>query len=283
MKIEIIRIIQSFTIKLINLLYRINFGRLIVDTISSSAMERKVKVVYKTHTFLFTSPNYLNHWRLKTFSSKEPETLDWIDNLEEGALLWDIGANVGLYSIYAAKVKKCKVYSFEPSVFNLELLARNAFINDLSTNIFIVPLPLSMEIGINKLNMSSTSWGGAISTFGNNAIGHDGKPMNKVFDFSTLGITMDYAVDFLNIPKPDYIKMDVDGIEHFILMGGEKVLNNVKGVIIEINDDFIDQGATASRLLIASGLKLKEKVHSELVENIEEFNKTFNQIWVRKN
>lgn len=283
MKIKIIEIIQSLTNGFTNLLYRTNFGRLIINTISSSAMERVVKVVYKKNNFLFTSPNYLNHWRLKTFSSKEPETLDWIDNLKEGALLWDIGANVGLYSIYAAKVKKCKVYSFEPSVFNLELLARNAFINGLSSNISIVPLPLSMEIGINKLNMSSTSWGGAISTFGTNAIGHDGKPMKKVFEFSTLGITMDYAVDFLNIPQPDYIKMDVDGIEHLILMGGEKVLKNVNGVIIEINDDFIDQGVTASQLLIASGLKLKEKVHSELVENIKEFNKTYNQIWVRNN
>lgn len=281
MKTKIIKLIQHLSKGVIDLLYRFNFGRLIIDTISSSAMERVVKVVYEGNTFLFTSPNYLNHWRLKTFSSKEPETLKWIDNLEEGAVLWDIGANVGLYSVYAAKVKNCKVYSFEPSVFNLELLARNAFINGLSSNISIVPLPLSTEMGINKLNMSSTSWGGAISTFGANAIGHDGKPMNKIFEFSTFGISMNIAVDLLNIPQPDYIKMDVDGIEHLILMGGEKVLNNVKGIIIEINDDFEEQGVSASRLLSASGLRLQEKVHSEIVEKIEEFNRTFNQIWVR--
>jgi len=281
MKKKIIELIQRLTKGATDLLYRFNFGRLIIDTISSSAMERVVKVVYEGNTFLFTSPNYLNHWRLKTFSSKEPETLKWIDSLEEGAVLWDIGANVGLYSVYAAKVKNCKVYSFEPSVFNLELLARNAFINGLSSNISIVPLPLSTEMGINKLNMSSTSWGGAISTFGANAIGHDGKPMHKIFEFSTFGISMDVAVDLLNIPQPDYIKMDVDGIEHLILMGGEKVLNSVKGIIIEINDDFEEQGMSASRLLSSSGLRLQEKVHSEIVEKIEEFNRTFNQIWVR--
>ena len=40
------------------------------------------------------------------------------------------------------------------------------------------------------------------------------------------------------IPLPDYIKIDVDGIEHYILKGSEKVINNAKSVLIEINDDF---------------------------------------------
>jgi hypothetical protein len=85
----------------------------------------------------------------------------------------------------------------------------------------------------------------------------------------------------MNIPMPDYIKMDVDGIEHIILKGGANVLKNVKGVIIEINDDFEEQGETATRLLLESGLRLREKTHSVVVEHIEEFKRTFNQIWVR--
>ena len=45
----------------------------------------------------------------------EPETLGWINEFSEGATLLDIGANVGTFSIYAAAVKKARVYSFEPS------------------------------------------------------------------------------------------------------------------------------------------------------------------------
>jgi FkbM family methyltransferase len=281
MKKKFINGLKKITKVFFDTLYKIRVGRLIIDNISTTAMDREMRITYNGNTFVFTTPNSLNRWRLDTFSTKEPETLDWIDKLETGSVLWDIGANIGLYSVYAAKIKNCKVYSFEPSVFNLELLARNAFANGLSEKINIVPLPLTDSIGINKLNMTSTAWGGAVSTFGSLAIGHDGKPMRKTFEFCTLGISMDSAVAIMNIPMPDYIKMDVDGIEHIILKGGTNVLKNVKGVIIEINDDFEEQGKTATRLLLESGLRLQEKTHSVVVENIEEFKRTFNQIWVR--
>ena len=54
-----------------------------------------------------------------------------------------IFANIGLYSCYAAKKNKCNVYAFEPSVFNIELLARNIYINNLSDKIRIISLPLT--------------------------------------------------------------------------------------------------------------------------------------------
>jgi FkbM family methyltransferase len=281
MKQKIVNSLKKLTTNFFNLIYFSKAGRVIVDTVSTNAMNREVIVKYKNNDFIFTSPNSLNKWRLETFSTKEPETLNWIDGLDNDSILWDIGANIGLYSVYAAKVKNCKVYSFEPSVFNLELLARNAFLNGLSDKISIIPLPLTTSIGINKLNMTSTEWGGAISTFGSKAIGHDGKIMNKTFEFSTLGISMDSAVEVLNIPVPDYIKMDVDGIEHFILMGGEKVLRKIKGIIIEINDDFIEQDQTASKLLQQCGMRLDKKLHSDIIDKMEEFGRTYNQIWVR--
>lgn len=281
MKQKIVNSLKKLTTNFFNLIYFSKAGRVIVDTVSTNAMNREVIVKYKNNDFIFTSPNSLNKWRLETFSTKEPETLNWIDGLDNDSILWDIGANIGLYSVYAAKVKNCKVYSFEPSVFNLELLARNAFLNGLSDKISIIPLPLTTSIGINKLNMTSTEWGGAISTFGSKAIGHDGKIMNKTFEFSTLGISMDSAVEILNIPVPDYIKMDVDGIEHFILMGGEKVLRQIKGIIIEINDDFIEQDQTASKLLQQCGMRLDKKLHSDIIDKMEEFGRTYNQIWVR--
>jgi FkbM family methyltransferase len=272
---------KKFVTTFINLLYKVKITRLLFDRVVSMSMKREFIINYKGNDFIFTSPNSLNKWRLDTFSKKEPETLNWIDELPSNSILWDIGANVGLYSVYAAKVRNCMVYSFEPSIFNLELLARNIFLNDLQRNISIVPLPLSNSIGLNILNMTSTEWGGAISTFGSEAIGHDGKLMDKIFEFRTLGISMDFAVEFLKIPVPDYIKMDVDGIEHLILMGGKKLLKDIKGVIIEINDDFVEQRETATKILMDSGLKLEKKLHSEMIETMQEFKATFNQIWVR--
>ena len=73
--------------------------------------------------------------RARTLFIKEPETIEWIDTFEEGDVLWDIGANVGVYSLYAAIIKKADVLSFEPSASNYFILNKNIEINDLSEKV----------------------------------------------------------------------------------------------------------------------------------------------------
>ena len=123
-------------------------------------MSRSQVVTHQNVSLIFSTPNPLNQYRADTFSSKEPETLEWIDRMPKGSILWDIGANVGLYSCYAAKKCGGRVFSFEPSIFNLELLGRNIFLNKLTDLVTIIPLPLSEELGVSKLNMTTTQWGG---------------------------------------------------------------------------------------------------------------------------
>ena len=127
--------------------------------------------------------------------------------------------------------------------------------------------------------MTSTEWGGALSTFGRD-FGWDGKPIRQVFGFQTLGLSMENAIGQLGIPQPDYIKMDVDGIEHLILKGGVRVLEGVKGILIEVNDDFHDQSEQCQSLLAQAGLVLKEKRQSEMFHN-SAYKSSFNQIWAR--
>jgi FkbM family methyltransferase len=220
-------------------------------------------------------------WRAKTFSTKEPETLEWIDSIPKDSILWDVGANIGLYSVYAAKKCNCRVWAFEPSVFNLELLARNIFTNGLIDQVCIVPVALSDQLGASQMHMTTTEWGGALSTFGQN-FGWDGKTIRQVFEFQTIGLSMEDAVRKLAIPQPDYIKMDVDGLEHFILKGGLSVLAGVKEILIEVNDDFQEQADQCRSLLTQAGLVLMEKRHSEMIAtNLNGFQNAYNQIWVR--
>lgn len=245
----------------------------------NKTMERKQKVDHQNTSFLFSIPNALNKYRVDTFSTKEPETLEWIDGIPKGSVVWDIGANVGLYSCYAAKSRGCNVYAFEPSVFNLELLARNIFLNELSDKIIIIPLPLSDTLKINAFKMTTTEWGGALSTFGQD-YGFDGKPMNKIFEYSTIGLSMERAINTLKIPQPDFIKMDVDGIEHLIIKGGMTVLEKVKSILIEINDDFSNQANSANMYLQQAGFTLREKRHADFLD-VGMSKNTYNQIWTR--
>ena len=106
------------------------------------------------------------------FFSKEPETLDWINSFEnnEKTVFWDIGANIGLYSIYnALKNDKSITYAFEPSTSNLRVLSRNISINNLEQKIKIFTNPLTNKSNEFLLMQENDFYeGGALNTFGEN-------------------------------------------------------------------------------------------------------------------
>lgn len=279
MKTAIKIALKEFIDLAITLMGKTSVGRFFYRKITNNLMGLTQKVTHQGVDLIFSTPNTLNKYRVDTFSAKEPETLKWIDNIPKGSVVWDIGANVGLYSCYAAKARSCRVFAFEPSVFNLELLARNIYINKLTELVTIIPMPLSETLALGKFNMTSTDWGGALSTFGD-SYGYDGKPLCKTFEFATISISINETIELLRIPKPDYIKMDVDGIEHLILKGASVVLPSVQSVLVEINDNFQQQAEDTIQCLTKAGLFLKEKRHWEMTAG-SSLEAVHNQIWHR--
>lgn len=273
--------IQKNIVRIINFLRSGQLAYFFSDMLLKRVLNNRQRVIHNGVTLDFMTPNALNAWRAQTFSTKEPETLAWIDAMPREAILWDVGANIGLYSCYASKARNCRVFAFEPSVFNLEILARNVFINELVDKVTIAPLPLSDTLGENVLRMTTTEWGGALSTFGKD-FGWDGKDIQQVFEFCTTGISMDEAVERLKYPIPDFIKMDVDGLEHYILQGGANVLSHIMGILIEVNDNFHEQSESCRYLLEEAGLTMTGKFHSELIaSSLRGFQTSYNQIWAR--
>ena len=161
-----------------------------------------------THFKLFV-PNSLCYYRGKSFSTKEPEMLEWIETYGGRGAFYDIGSNIGIYSIYFAKIKKGNVYSFEPSVFNLRQLCKNISLNKLSEKILVFPLPLSKETGFSKFILSGSDEGGALNAFGVD-YGFDGEKINKSFEYSTFGYSLDDLLKSGIISEPpELIKIDV--------------------------------------------------------------------------
>ena len=72
---------------------------------------------------------------------------------------------------------------------------------------------------------------------------------------------------------PDYIKIDVDGIEHLILKGGENTLKKkkIKSILIEVNDNFLEQKNKVNEFMIGSGFTLKKKTIEKNTPVKEEF------------
>ena len=267
---------------LINILKRFNAGRYIIEQLSLNVSKIIIEIPEKNINLKFYSPNRLNNFRIKTFFSKEPETINWINNFDKNSIFFDIGANIGLYSCYAARKRNCKVIAFEPSVFNLELLSKNIYLNSLSKNVIIVPTPISNETKTAEFNMSSTEAGGALSTFGETYT-HDGTRINNSFNYKMPGTKLDKIVNFYKLDKPKYIKIDVDGIEHLILEGAEEVLKEAKSILVEVNDKFTLQADKVKKIMKESGFEMVEKKQSSLIAESENVKDIFNQIWVRKN
>ncbi len=233
-------------------------------------------------TMKFSMPNEVTEFRADTFSTKEPETLAWIDGFEGEGVFWDIGANVGIYSIYCAKRHPAmRVVAFEPSVMNLELLARNIALNDVAGQVQIVPTALFETSGMDEFRLGNFDRGGALSAFGVD-FGFDGKVTDTAISYHTLGISMDDIVARFGVAAPTYIKIDVDGIEHIILRGGPSTLSNtaMESILVEVNDQFEEQRTEVARILSSSGLTLKEKSHSKMFDG-GKFSSIYNNIWRR--
>jgi len=245
---------------------------------------KKIRILEKDISFFI--PNRLTEWRVDTFFLKEPETLEWINNFSANNkfIFWDIGANIGLYSIYnALKNKNSTTFSFEPSSSNLRVLSRNISINGLENNIKIITLPLSDSP--NKfftLNENEFIEGGGLNTFKEN-YNFEGKAFITDSKYSLLGTSIDFLLENKILDFPDYIKIDVDGIEHLILKGAMKFLNNkkIKSLSIEINENFKEQYDLTMRIMQDNGFRLLHKKNSNQLLKAKKFEYTFNFIFVR--
>jgi FkbM family methyltransferase len=231
-----------------------NTGRSIFYLVTRFTIERYSTVKVSQTDFKLSDPNPRLAWRNRTFAKKEPDTLRWIESFAHGAILWDIGANIGLYSIYAAKVRNCKVLAFEPSVFCLEFLARNIWLNQLHEQVTIVPNPLCDTSRANILTLNSRDWGESSNSFGT-TLDQDGQEIEASFEYKILGTTIDESISKLNLPAPQHIKIDVDGIEPLILVGGVQTLKQVESVSVEV-PTYRGANEQVSELLTQAGLKL---------------------------
>lgn len=245
---------------------------------------KNIKII--NHKISFFVPNQLIDWRVNTFFSKEPETIEWIDRFsnEENSIFWDIGANIGLYSIYnAIKNTKSTTISFEPSTSNLRTLSRNISINNLGNRIKIFPVALtSFENSFLTMNEGNFIEGGALNSFGE-SYNFEGKYFLPDMKYSTFGTSINNLINNDILAIPNYIKIDVDGIEHLILQGADKVLESDKlaSLSIEINENFNEQYTEVLRIMKEYRFRILHKKNNKQLSKNSAFDSTFNYIFIR--
>ena len=208
-----------------------------------------VKVGFEDTELLFEAANEAAIWRANTLYEKEPDTIFWLKQIQPGEVFVDIGANVGMYSVVAAKGRGAKVFAFEPEGQNFALLNRNVVYNQIQDQVLAFPLALSNEQRVDKLYLSQFGLGGSCHTFGESKDFHlNDRP--ESFAQGCVATTLDQLVHDGVLPDPHHIKIDVDGLEHFVLEGASECLNSptLKSVLVELNTHLAEHRDLVDRL-----------------------------------
>lgn len=191
---------------------------------------------YKGQRVVYNTPNDVTTIRVRTLLTKEPDTIQWLEAMPAGSTLLDVGANVGMYTMFAAVIRNATVYAFEPESQNYALLNANIEANQLSGQVLAYPLALSDGAQLDRLYLQNFVQGGSCHSFAEE-VGFDLKPRRAGFVQGAYSVSIDQLVDSGSMPVPDFIKLDVDGIEHRVLRGATKTLANpkVKQILVELN------------------------------------------------
>lgn len=168
-------------------------------------------IIEGAHTLRYSTPNTMTQWRVQSLRTKEPDTLTWIAGFQNGDILVDVGANVGMYTIWAAKTREVQVFAFEPESQNYALLNKNIYINQMSGWVRAYSVALSDTEGFSDLYLSQFSAGGSCHTFGEQ-VDFNLNPFNSAFNQGCYCTTLDKLVAQGIVPAPHHIKIDVDGI-----------------------------------------------------------------------
>ncbi len=243
------------------------------------SIEKNLSLTLENEGIIFDISHKGLYYRASTLITKEPDTIEWINNFfKKGEVFYDIGANIGVFSLYAASKKHVKVYAFEAESSNYSYLNKNINLNGLEEEIVALNIAINDVNIVSHLNLSSISEGAALHNF-HNDIDQEHKQFKPVFKQGLLGLSLDYIIDKLNVDAPNHIKIDVDGAEHRIINGAIKLLsnNNLKTICIEINPR-LELDLEVVNILNECGfslLKGEKYLNKECVKNKQPYNMFF--------
>jgi FkbM family methyltransferase len=165
----------------------------------------------------------------------ETENLDFIDRIAAGEVMYDLGACEGRFSIYAA-LKDVRCFSFEPEKRNHQAFSENIAINPIPEGrLQVFKLAIGEKRAQARLRIGQPWAGGHQKVIEQQEVRHD-----LAFDFVEEEIVdmmgLDEAIAQLGLPRPAYLKVDIDGSEMPFLRGANKTLSDptLKGLIFEL-------------------------------------------------
>lgn len=206
-------------------------------------------------SFKIHSDNKTLKFRARTFLTKEPTTLSWLQSLEADSILIDVGANIGIYTIPAALFHVKKVIAIEPEIKNYNMLLRNLALNNVSSEqCEALPLAISTvhKNEFTRLYLAKDEVGSSCHQVGKNqdfklrTIEKERKYRN-VFCSTLSQILEQVAADHR---APIHVKIDVDGIEADVCQSlfDDSLFAKISSLQIELNPSLPEHNSLISAL-----------------------------------
>lgn len=178
--------------------------------------------------------------RARNLLTKQPATIAWIDTFRPDSAFWDIGANIGSYTLYAALGGDLRVVAFEPAAVNYFLLAANCELNGFGEGIDCLQIGVGNDERIGHLEISQFEPGASFSFRGK-----EERPFSS--RQAAFIMSMDRLVDTYGLPCPNYIKIDVPALTEAIIEGGTRTLDRAE--VRELHVEMRETSPTGRRLV----------------------------------
>ena len=149
------------------------------------------------------------------------------ETVKPGSVVWDVGANMGLFSFAAAGLAGAagRVYAFEPDTVMVRLMQRSARLNPAAAPVEVIPCAVSDSLSTARLNIANRSRASnALEGFGLSQAGGVRE------SHTVLTVSLDWMAE--QIPPPDVIKIDVEGAELDVFRGALQLLKSCRPVLI---------------------------------------------------
>jgi FkbM family methyltransferase len=218
------------------------------DTIKGRILRRSLRAVPKNLTVSVlagpargirwsTGAGVADFW-LGDYETEKAEL--FARHVKPGGIVYDVGANVGFYTLIAARVlgPTGRVIAFEPSPRNLAFLRQNLSLN-LITNVKVLDFAVSDSEGETRF-----------------FVGNDPRVSKLIAtgDITVRTTTLDRQMG--ELPLPDLIEMDIEGAEYSALRGAEHLLRQSSPVIF-LSTHGQDVHRACCELLRSFGYKLR--------------------------
>jgi FkbM family methyltransferase len=169
--------------------------------------------------------------RAVTALTKQPATIAWIDSFEKGSVFWDIGASVGVFSLYSAIATDARIVAFEPAAVNYYLLSANCEANKLHDRVDCLLVGVGRQRSIARLEVSQFRPARSFSFRGKRDEPYEGRQ-------AAIVLSVDELVEDYGLACPNYIKIDAPGASEAIVAGATRTFTRpeVRQIHLEVRE-----------------------------------------------